>query len=271
MTYFASAAAAEQAGYRPCLRCRPEVAPGNGAWRRGDDVVTRALTLIDEGALDERSVGDLADRLEDVLERQLRRLFLTRVGVHSLAIQGTRRLLFAKQLLTETALPITRVALESGFRSLRRFNAAMREAYRMAPRDLRKRPRSPAGRALTLRLGLRPPYDFAWMLESLRGRLTPGAEIVDEGSYSRLVASDARGTTWLRVSAWPSGGLALQLEVHGPIARATLMGLVQRVRRMLDLDADPREITAALSASPAMASLGQAEARGVYRGRLGRV
>src|SRR5690606_29333968 len=114
-------------------------------------------------------------------ERQLRRLFVERVGAPPVAVHGTRRLLFAKQLLTETALPVTEVALAAGFGSLRRFNTSFKDAYRMAPRDLRRQPgavRQARGDALVLRLGYRPPYDFAAMLAFLRGRALPGVESV---------------------------------------------------------------------------------------------
>lgn len=242
--YFASAAACEAAGYRPCLRCRPELSPGDGAWRRGDAVVARALKLIDQGALDEQPLAALAQRV-DIGERQLRRLFVERLGVPPMGVQGTRRLLFAKQLLTETSLPITEVALAAGFGSLRRFNAAFLEAYRMAPRDLRKQRAEAPGEGLTLRLGYRPPYDFTSMLDFLRGRALPGVEVVDDRSYSRVVGPiEAPG--WLRVSQWPGGEHALKLELHGaPPSR--MLEIVNRLRRMFDLDADPQAIADALS------------------------
>ncbi len=181
ITYYGNAAAAEAAGFRPCLRCRPELSPADGAWRRGDAAVARALKLIDEGVLAEQPLAALAERV-NLGERQLRRLFVERLGAPPIGVHGTRRLLFAKQLLTETALPITEVALAAGFGSLRRFNTTFREAYRMAPRDLRKRPLLPTGETLTLRLGYRPPYDFASMLAFLRGRALPGVEVVDDTS-----------------------------------------------------------------------------------------
>jgi len=248
VVYYPSAAAAEAAGYRPCLRCRPELSPGDGAWRRGDAVVARALKLIDQGVLDAEPLAALAERV-DIGERQLRRLFVERLGVPPTGVHGTRRLLFAKQLLTETAMPITEVALAAGFGSLRRFNAAFLEAYRMAPRDLRKQRAEVPGETLTLRLAYRPPYDFAAMLDFLRGRALPGVEVVDAASYARVIGSaDAPG--WLRVSAWPaseraSDANALKLELHG--ARPSqMLEIVNRLRRMFDLDADPRAIAEAL-------------------------
>src|ERR1700744_1482555 len=149
--FFAAAAAAEAAGFRPCLRCRPELAPGNDAWQRGDHVVTRALKLIESGLLQGHPVDELAHRV-GVGARQLRRLFVDRLGAPPIDVHTTRRLLFAKQLLTETRMPVTDVAMASGFGSLRRFNAAFAQANRMAPRDLRRHPNAVNDDGLILRL-----------------------------------------------------------------------------------------------------------------------
>ena len=253
VSYYGNAAAAEAAGFRPCLRCRPELSPGDGAWRRGDAAVARALKLIDDGLLAEQPLSVLAERVH-LGERQLRRLFVERLGAPPIGVHGTRRLLFAKQLLTETPLPITDVALAAGFGSLRRFNTTFRDAYRIAPRDLRKRPMGAraAEEGLVLRLGYRPPYDFAALLAFLRSRALPGVEHVDEASYARVIApepGDAGATpAWLRISAWPGGEHALRLELHGA-APTRLIGIVNRLRRMFDLDADPQAIAAVLSRS----------------------
>jgi len=237
--YFANAASAEAAGYRPCLRCRPELAPGNALWQRGDHVVARALKLIEGGALEDQSLEQLAARLA-IGARQLRRLFVERVGAPPISVHTTRRLLFAKQLLTETALPVTEVALASGFRSLRRFNDAFAQANRIAPRELRRHPRATGDAALALRLGYRPPYDFEALLAFLRGRALPGVERVDEHSYARVFGpSDAPG--WLRLSAWPDGEHALRLQLHCP-QPSQLLGVVTTLRRMFDLDANPQAI-----------------------------
>jgi AraC family transcriptional regulator of adaptative response / DNA-3-methyladenine glycosylase II len=265
--YFGNAAAAEAAGFRPCLRCRPELSPGDGAWRRGDAAVARALKLIDDGLLAEQPLSALAERVH-LGERQLRRLFVERLGAPPIGVHGTRRLLFAKQLLTETSLPITDVALAAGFGSLRRFNTTFRDAYRMAPRDLRKRPSAARaeGEGLVLRLGYRPPYDFDAILSFMRGRAMPGIEHVDDASYARAVLADESegggadgsrdkaGTAWLRVSEWPGGDHALRLELHG-VAPSRLIGIVNRVRRMFDLDADPQAIDAVLSRSQRLAPI----------------
>lgn len=258
--YYRTAAAAEADGYRPCLRCRPELSPEDGAWRRGDAVLARALKLIDQGFLGGHALPALAERVH-VGERQLRRLFVERLGAAPIAVHGTRRLLFAKQLLTETALPITEVAHAAGFGSVRRFNAAFLEAYRMTPGDLRRRPFADArqdGQTLVLRLGYRPPYDFGAMLDFLRGRALPGVEAVDASGYTRAIAGE-RGAPpgWLRVSAWPDDGKpahALKLELHATQA-SRLLDIVARLRRMFDLDADPDAIAAALSPDARLAPL----------------
>lgn len=257
VTYYPNAAAAEAAGFRPCLRCRPELSPGNDAWRRGDATVARALTLIDQGLLADEPLAALAHRV-GLGERQLRRLFVERLGAAPLGVHGTRRLLFAKQLLTETTLPITEVALAAGFGSLRRFNACFREAYRMAPRELRGRPRAATDEPLTLLLGYRPPYEFEAMLDFLRTRALPGVEAVDGDSYARVIAppdDDPHAPPgWLRVSAAEDGGHALRLQVHG-VAPARLLPIVTRLRRMFDLDADPQVIAATLSTDPLLEPL----------------
>ena len=248
--YYASAAAAEAAGFRPCLRCRPELAPGNAVWHRGEHVVARALKLIDAGLLADHSLEQLASRV-NIGTRQLRRLFVEHLGAPPIDVHTTRRLLFAKQLLTETALPVTEVALASGFGSLRRFNAAFAQANRIPPRELRRHPRAVVGEALVLRLGYRPPYDFEALLTFLRTRSLPGVELVDEHGYMRVFGpADAPG--WLRLSAWPeeTGHVdehALKLELHSP-QPAQLLPVVTRLRRMFDLDAEPQAIAATLGA-----------------------
>lgn len=253
VTYYVTAAAAEAAGFRPCLRCRPELSPDDGTWRRGDAVVARALKLIEQGALDEQPVVALAQRLH-LGERQLRRLFVDRLGAPPIGVHGTRRLLFAKQLLTETRLPVTDIALAAGFGSLRRFNDAFLRAYALAPRDLRRQTsRAADDSGLVLRMSYRPPYDFGSMLAFLRGRALPGIEHVDATAYTRVICSaDAPG--WLRVEAWPGAYHALRLSLRG-VPSTRLLDVVTRVRRMFDLDADPRVIADALSDDPRLRPL----------------
>jgi AraC family transcriptional regulator of adaptative response / DNA-3-methyladenine glycosylase II len=257
VTYFTTAAAAEAAGFRPCLRCRPELSPTDGAWRRSDEVVARALKLLDQGSLEDEPLPALAARL-GIGERQLRRLFVERLGAPPIAVRRTRRLLFAKQLLTETRLPITQVALAAGFGSLRRFNAAFREAYRMPPSALRRQPRAARDEMLTLRLVYRPPFDFGATLEFLRHDAIPGVEVVDTGAYARVIAPETgepgASPGWLRVIRWPNDEHALRLEVHG-VAPGRLLGITDRLRRMFDLDADPQRIEQALASCDVMRPL----------------
>ena len=252
VSFFATAAAAEAAGFRPCLRCRPELAPGNDAWHRGDHVVTRALKLIEDGLLQDHPVDELAQRV-GLGARQLRRLFVERLGAPPIDVHTTRRLLFAKQLLTETRMPVTDVALASGFGSLRRFNAAFAQANRIEPRELRRHPHAGSDDSLSLRLSYRPPYDFRSLLAFLRGRALPGIEVVDEESYSRVFGpADAPG--WLRLSAWPGEEHALRLQLHCP-QPVQMLTVVTRIRRMFDLDADPQAIGAVLQTTPYVRSL----------------
>ena len=250
--YYANAAAAEAAGFRPCLRCRPELAPGNEFWQHSDHVVARALKLIADGALAEQSIEQLAARV-GVGARQLRRLFVERVGVPPRNVYATHRLLFAKQLLTETALPVTEVALASGFRSLRRFNAAFAQANRIEPRQLRRAPRAARDAPLVLRLGYRPPYAFDAMLDFLRTRALPGVELVDAHSYARVFGTPA-APGWLRLSAWPDNAHALRLQLHCP-QPTQLLGVVTRLRRMFDLDANPLLIAQAFAPDPLLGPL----------------
>lgn len=243
--YFSSSAAAEAAGFRPCLRCRPELAPG--AWPRGDAMLERALKLIDEGLLADEPLAGLAERV-GVGERQLRRLFVERLGASPGSVHRTRRLLFAKQLLTETTLPVTEVALEAGFGSLRRFNASFRKAYRMSPSDLRRKHQTPDDESLTLRLSFRAPYDFPLTLASLRAYSTRGVESVNGQSYTRAFGPpDAPGR--LRVSAAPDDERTLVLRLHCPES-VRILEVITRLRRMFDLDADPDTIGAALARDP---------------------
>ena len=250
--YYASAAAAEAAGFRPCLRCRPELAPGNDAWQRGDHAIARTLKLMESGALDDLSIEAMAERI-GLGSRQLRRLFVERLGAPPIHVHTTRRLLFAKQLLTETTMPVTEVALASGFRSLRRFNAAFLQANRIPPRELRRHPSIANGDAITLRLGYRPPYDFEAILAFLRGRALPGVELVDEHSYARLFGP-AEAPGWLRLTAWPGDEHALQLQLHCP-QPAQMLAVVTKLRRMFDLDANPQAIGEALKQSSVLKPL----------------
>jgi AraC family transcriptional regulator of adaptative response / DNA-3-methyladenine glycosylase II len=244
--YYANAASAAAAGYRPCLRCRPEAAPGTPLHGRSA-MVAGALRLIEGGLLDSGSVADLAARI-GVGERHLRRLFDLEIGAGPLEVAATRRLHFAKKLLGETALPVTQIAHAAGYASLRRFNAAFLSNYGQAPRTLRRVTAARAAAsvrtpALTLRLPYRAPYDFSALLAFFARRAIPGIEHVDEHGYTRRFAFDGVAGS-LRVTSLP-GDDALALEVAFPLT-AHLQQISARVRRMFDLDADIGAINAHL-------------------------
>jgi len=249
--FFPSAAAAQTSGFRPCLRCRPEISPDAAAWRGTSNTVSRALSLIAEGALDgEASVEALADML-GLGERQLRRLFEEKLGVPPIAVAQTRRILFAKQLIQETRLSMVQVAEASGFGSVRRFNDAFRKLYRRAPRDLRALRSAGAEPSLvTLRLGYRPPYDWDAILAFFAARAIPGVESVENGRYRRTIAFDGIVGS---VDVAP-GPQSLVATIRLPQLRA-LLSIVARLRRMFDLDADVEVIGAHLSHDAELARL----------------
>lgn len=239
--FFDSAEAAEQAHFRPCLRCRPELAPGNAPMDNQHRVADLLIQRIDEGLLEEN------ENLEEIAAefglslRQLRRIVRQELGVSPLALRQTRRMLLAKQLLTETRLPVTDIAFASGFNSLRRFNDVFQARYRMTPGSLRKEatrhdvPASLDDRA-QLRLSYRPPYDWPAMLEFLSLRLMQGVEAVDEQSYMRTVTlGDYRG--WLRVTHL-AAKQALQVVFTCSLT-PVLPALLQRLRNLFDLSAQP--------------------------------
>jgi AraC family transcriptional regulator of adaptative response / DNA-3-methyladenine glycosylase II len=248
IVFYPTAAAAVAMGYRPCLRCRPELSPEAFA-RVGEETVQRALALIAEGALRDGSVEQLAARV-GICSRQLRRLFVTRTGATPIVVHTTRRMLLAKQLLTETSLPVTQVALAAGFNSLRRFNAAFREGCGMPPTAIRRQRTEAPGGALTLRLGYRPPLDFAAMLAFLSRRAIPGIERGTDHSYER-VAGPPEAPTRIHVSA-DAVRPELLLRIEGPDPRA-IPDIVRRVRRIFDLDADLRAVHAVLRSEPLLA------------------
>jgi AraC family transcriptional regulator, regulatory protein of adaptative response / DNA-3-methyladenine glycosylase II len=229
--FYTCAAAAEQDGFRACLRCRPDAAPGSPAWRGVEATVARALRLIDEGVFDD---GERFAARLGVGGRHLRRLFAEHVGASPAQVALSRRTHFARKLLDETALPITEVAAAAGFGSLRTFNAQVKRAFGRPPRELRKN--GGAGEGLVLRLAFRPPYDWGEIIGFLAARAVPGLErIGDDGYFRAWEGGVAR--------VFPLDERALGLEV--PSTRG-LGRLVARVRRVFDLDADPAEIAAVL-------------------------
>ena len=257
--YFNSAAAAERAGFRPCLRCRPELAPGRARIDAVPRLAEAAARRIAAGALNGRGLEGLATDL-GVSGRQLRRAMQQELGVSPIELAQTHRLLLAKQLLTETYLPMSRVADASGFQSVRRFNALFRERYRLNPESLRRRttgsgtqsrrvaePREPN---LRLALAYRPPLAWSALLAFLAGRANPGVERVSSGTWSRFVRIDGH-TGVIRVGL-PDRNSALAnhdvvvLEADATLAPA-LMPLCARVKLLFDLVAEPNAIEAHLT------------------------
>jgi AraC family transcriptional regulator of adaptative response / DNA-3-methyladenine glycosylase II len=249
--FFRTAAEAERAGFRACFRCRPELAPGLASVDAVPRVVAEAMRRIDAGALADGSLEDLA-REVGVSARHLRRAMHAALGISPVELAQSRRLALARQLVADTALPLTEVAFSSGFRSLRRFNAAFRARYDCAPSRLR-RTRRPAARGDTLALTLsyRPPYDWPALLRFLEARAVPGVELVRGGAYLRTARFGAhRG--WLEVAPI-AGRAALRAEISLSLAGA-LMPLRARLRRVFDLDAQPATIAAHLGRDPRLAA-----------------
>jgi AraC family transcriptional regulator of adaptative response / DNA-3-methyladenine glycosylase II len=250
--FYASAAAAQEAGFRPCLRCRPEVSPEVAFWRGTSNTVSRALALIEAGGLDADDVEGLASRL-GVGARQLRRLFQRHVGASPITVAQTRRVLLAKHLIHETRLPMAEVALASGFGSVRRFNETFQAMFGRSPATLRRiRDKARRGAdALSVRLPYRPPYDWEAMLAYLDARAIPGVERVEGDSYLRSIAIGKHAGT---ICVVPAAKNCVEVTIRfGDIS--ALPQIIARVRRVFDLAADPEMIGAHLSVDPALAPL----------------
>ncbi len=252
VVFFASAAAAQEAGFRPCLRCRPETSPDLASWRGTSNTVSRALALIEQGALDRGDVEMLADRL-GVGERQLRRLFKQHLGASPVAVAQTRRILLAKQLIHQTRLSMTDVAMASGFGSVRRFNETFQQLFARPPAALRRRSAEKPQAADTIRILLpyRPPYDWEAMLRFLAARAIPGVEVVENGCYWRSIEIDGhRGS--ITVAAGSENALGVTIRFP---TLASLPVIIARIRRVFDLAADPLAINAHLAEDPHLAAL----------------
>jgi AraC family transcriptional regulator of adaptative response / DNA-3-methyladenine glycosylase II len=264
--FFVSAAAAERAGYRPCLRCRPELAPGRAPVDAVSRLAFAAALRIGAGALNDGSVAELAAELE-VSERHLRRALERAVGVSPTELAQTHRLLLAKRLLADTVLPVTHIAFASGFQSLRRFNTVFRERYRLTPSALRRAaPESAAGRRngarvaaadpvrdlVPLTLAYRAPLAWDVLLRFLERAAIPGVELVQGVRYGRTVRIDGRSGVVFALDSAPGAGRAprsasthLDVEVSLSLLPA-LMPLLARLRQLFDLDAEPVVIDAHL-------------------------
>jgi AraC family transcriptional regulator of adaptative response / DNA-3-methyladenine glycosylase II len=257
--FFGTAAAAREAGFRPCLRCRPETAPEIGAWSGTSNTVRRGLALIAEGALDDarQGVEHLASRL-GLGERQLRRLFQEHLGASPIAVAQTRRIHLAKQLIHETRLPMAEIALAAGFGSVRRFNETFQALYQRPPSALRRKSQtalaagSAAVSGVVVRLPYRPPYDWPFMLSYLAARAIPGVEAVAGERYLRAVEIDGRfGSIEVTHDAM---SCCLSAVLRFPCVKA-LPVLIARIKRVFDLGADVGLIGQHLAQDPLLAPL----------------
>ena len=254
-SFYRSAAAAHLAGYRPCLRCRPELAPEIVTQQGADGIVSRMLRLLAEGLFDDYSVADVAQRLA-VSERHLRRICVDQLGASPIKIVQTRRLLFARQLLDQTNLPLSEVALAAGFGSIRRFNAVFQNIYQRTPRDIRRNrepelAHTPAS-GITLKLAFNPPYQWDSLMAFFAQRALPSVEAVSPKRYCRTIALNG------------SHGL---IEVRPALEQQQLLAtiwfaqvdalsqIVQRLRRLFDLGAVPTVISEHLSQDALLAPL----------------
>ncbi len=248
MVFVPTAAAAEEAGFRACLRCRPETAPDMGAWRGTSNTVSRALALIEAGALDEGDVDALAGRL-GVGERHLRRLFRQHLGAAPVSVAQTRRVLLAKALIHQTDLSMAEVALASGFGSVRRFNETFHALYERPPSALRCRGEKLHEGGVRLSLSYRPPYDW----DAMFGALSARGDAVEGRRWSRDLTVSADGAEG-SVTVEPAEVGRVSVCINAGSLKA-LPGVLARVRRVFDLSADPEAIGHDLSADPALRTL----------------
>lgn len=265
--YFPSPASAQDAGFRPCLRCRPEMARRLPEWTLGSQTVVRGLRMIDAGFLDEQDVDALAARL-GISSRHLNRLFLEELKATPKSLARTRRVQLAKRLIDGSGLPLAEVALRAGFGSVRRFNHELRAAYGRPPRELRRgateNPRRVAADAreegaaemITLTLPVRGPYHADWVFAFLEQRALSGIEAVEldptggAHEYRRALFVDGRRAGWVSVR-WTGDGLLLRVPVAGT---DNLGDVLCRVRRIFDLDADSAAVDSMLAEDPLLAA-----------------
>jgi len=242
VVFYRTAAAAGEAGFRQCLRCRPECAPGTAAWAGTSTTVRRGLRLIAEGALDDDNIERLAERL-GVTSRHLRRLFSKHLGASPLAVAHTQRLHFAKNLIDQTSLPMKDISVAAGFGSVRRFNDTFVRTYGRTPRELRRqRTAAVIASQFCVELPYRLPFDWSRLLGFFAARAIPGVEQVDDGRYLRTISmGDAAGIVDVR-----NAGDHLSLSLHG-LGTDALFSIVQRMRGLFDLDASTDDIADVLS------------------------
>ncbi len=248
-TFFPTAAEAEQAGYRPCLLCRPELAPGSSVTDATTDLAYRAARMLEENCGSGQSLEEMARRL-GCTDRHLRRAFTAEYNVPPVQYLQTCRLLLAKNLLTDTGLSVLEVAMAAGFGSLRRFNGLFKKQYKLSPTALRKHTTEEKKDGITLALGYRPPYPWEKMLDFLSGRAISGIEVVKSGEYMRTVhLKDAEGKHvygWVRVGHMPKKN-ALSVTVSETLL-PVLPQVLARIRHLFDLYCDPDAVYETLRA-----------------------
>jgi AraC family transcriptional regulator of adaptative response / DNA-3-methyladenine glycosylase II len=253
VTFHPSAAAAQRAGYRACKRCRPDASPGSPEWNVRGDLVGRALRLIADGIVDREGVPGLAGRL-GYSERQVHRALFAEIGAGPLALARSQRAQTARVLLETTDLPITDVAFAAGFSSVRQFNDTVRAVFTTSPSALRasvaQRAQDAPGVAntLCLRLPYREPAELAWTLDFLGAHAIPGVERYDSGIFTATVRAPG-GPAVVSLRRGGDGAVQCTARLSGP---RDLVAVVARVRRLLDLDADPLAVDAALGIDPAL-------------------
>lgn len=250
--YFPTAAAAAEAGFRPCLRCRPECSPGTPAWLGTPNTVSRALRLIGDSGLED-GVEGLAERV-GMGSRHLRRLFLRHLGATPNAVAQTRRLHFAKKLIDETTLPMTQVAFAAGFGCVRRFNAAIRKVYHRTPTQIRRLVRQSIIQQedhYLFHLRFRPPFDWEGMLAFLAPRATPGVESVGPGTYRRTISVKGESGYFEITLSEKKESLLARVGFRDPGA---LFFITERIRAMFDLNADWLDIVANLQNDPVLSA-----------------
>ena len=245
VSYFFSAAAASQAGFRPCLRCRPDSAPGSAAWQGTQTTLHRAIRLIDEGGLQRNTQATLAERL-GITDRYLRKLFQQQLGLTPTRYALNQQVLFAKKLLHETNLPITSIAYQAGFNSVRRFNDAFVKQLQLNPSTIRRHYSKTASNGLELELNYRPPLAWDRMLTFWQARTLAGVDWVEGKRYGRTF-SYLQQAGWFEVA--PQTASSLTLTIHWPGSQG-LSALVQQLRRLLDLDANMLQIEQQLASHP---------------------
>jgi len=252
MRFYRGAAAAQEAGFRACKRCRPDASPGSPEWNIRADVVGRAMRLISDGVVDRDGVAGLASRL-GYEQRQVRRLITAELGAGPLAIARAQRAQTARVLTETTRLPLSEIAFAAGFTSIRQFNATMHEVFAATPGELRGKSRHVPGvpGSLSLRLPYRTPIDLDRMFAFLAARAIPGVESAAQGQYQRTMLLP-HGTAILTLTAGAVGYVSCELRLAD---LRDLTTAVQRCRRLLDLDADTEPICAVLGEDPLLAPL----------------